>query len=135
VQSGDLDSFAQVIKFTYNLSELRRFSDAYLSTLEDMYYFGPSNSKSTLQSETSDGQNSTDDQKLHVFQSEPISPESDEDKLHITKIMGVQAALDAGKPIKSFSIYPSTSLCQFLILELMRFPNFHSNSIIPVLNL
>ena len=64
VQSGDLDSFSEVVKFTYNLSELRQFSDAYLCMLEDMYYFGTSKSKFTRQSETSDEQNSTEELKL-----------------------------------------------------------------------
>jgi hypothetical protein len=40
VETNDSEMFTEIIKFLYHLSELRRFADAFLFTLDDIHYFG-----------------------------------------------------------------------------------------------
>jgi hypothetical protein len=40
VETNDYEMFNEIIKFLYHLSELRRFTDAFLFILDDIHYFG-----------------------------------------------------------------------------------------------
>jgi hypothetical protein len=45
LETLDFSTFTEVAKFLFHLSELRRFNDAFLRTLDDLYYFGSNNNK------------------------------------------------------------------------------------------
>lgn len=49
----DTEIFTEIVTFLFHLSELRRFNDALLSTLDDIYYFGTKNTSSSSHTEIS----------------------------------------------------------------------------------
>lgn len=45
VDTYDAEMFTEVVKFVFHLSELRRFNDTFLFTLDDIHYFGSKKNK------------------------------------------------------------------------------------------
>ena len=51
MENENIEQFGEIVKFLYHLSELRRFNDAFMAILDDIFLFGTRSENGTDQSE------------------------------------------------------------------------------------